>query len=56
MNRSLLVDKKMGSGQPLQRTACVRACFGAIRDSVLLKLPSGVEVSGEVPEEEGRGQ
>lgn len=33
-----------------------KGMFGAIRDSVLLKLPRGVEVSGEVAEEEGRGQ
>ena len=28
MNKSLVVVKKMGGGQPWQRTACLRACLG----------------------------
>lgn len=53
MNRSLLVDKKM-LREPQQRTAC-KGMVRASRSSVLLKIPTGVEVS-EVAGEEARSQ
>lgn len=37
MNRSLLVDKRMGSGQLQQRIACARVCLGLARVQCCLR-------------------